>query len=195
MAVSAVLRCGQKIGRGRLIQHLIGDARDAFDEDLAKQSTYGVGKDLSKAGWNRMFDALLFNDLLAEGGDMMRPIMIVPDDEVARALFRGERRLSLREDPATAPKRSGGKGKRTAPSVADLSEGDQKLFDALRQWRTDLAKSRGVPPYVIFHDKVLAEIARVRPTDRENLLQISGVGEKKAESYSEEIERILATHS
>ena len=46
MALSAVLRCGQKIGRGRLIIHLLGQAKDGFDEDLSQQSTYGVGVDL-----------------------------------------------------------------------------------------------------------------------------------------------------
>ena len=192
MAVSAIMRCGERIGRGRLISHLIGEAKDQLDHDLAKQSTYGVGKEMSKAGWNRMFDALLFNELIAESGDMMRPVIVIPDPEVARALFKGVRKLSLREDPASAPKRAQAKGKGNAAAlVAKLSPHDQSLFEALRQWRTELAKTRSVPPYVIFQDKVLAEIARARPTDRSDLLGISGVGEKKAESYAEDISRII----
>jgi len=182
MAVSAVLRCGQRIGRGRLIQHLIGEARDALDQDLATLSTYGIGSELSKAGWNRMFDALLFNDFLGEAGDRMRPIIVVPDDETARALFRGDQTMSLREDPASAPERSRSKGKGTPTPVSDLSTEDQKLFEALRTWRTALAKGRGVPPYVIFADKVLVEIARLRPANRDALLQVSGIGEKKADT-------------
>jgi len=156
MAVSAVLRCGQRIGRGRLIQHLIGEARDALDQDLATLSTYGIGSELSKAGWNRMFDALLFNDFLGEAGDRMRPI-----------------------------------GKGTPTPVSDLSTEDQKLFEALRTWRTALAKGRGVPPYVIFADKVLVEIARLRPANRDALLQVSGIGEKKAESYAGDLAEII----
>ncbi len=190
MAVSAVLRCGQRIGRGRLIQHLTGDARDAFDQDLATLSTYAIGSDLSKAGWNRMFDALLFNDILGEAGDRMRPIIVVPDDEVARALFRGERTLSLREDPASAPQRTRSSREKSSTRT-DLSTEDQKLFDALRDWRTALAKERGVPPYVIFADKVLAEIARLRPANRNALLQVSGIGEKKAESYAGDLAEII----
>ena len=194
MAVSAVMRCGERIGRGRLITHLIGETGDAFDQDLSSLSTFGVGQELSKAGWNRMFDALLFDGLLAEGGDVMRPIISIPDQDAARALFNGERLLSLREDPATKSRRSSAQrqsaGSKT--TVADLSDTDRDLFETLRDWRTELAKSRKVPPYVIFHDKVLADIAQQRPMSRDAMLAISGVGEKKADLHAEDVARIVA---
>ena len=193
MAVSAVIRCGQKVGRGRLILHLMGTTKDGFDETLSTQSTFGVGKDLAKPGWDRVFDALLFDGMLAEGGDTMRPCIIVPDGEAARALFRGERTLMLREDVAAARKKPAkSRGVAAAAALADLSGRDQDLFDALRLWRTDTAKARGVPPYVIFHDRTLAEIARERPATPDALRQISGVGEKKAQRYAEDVARIVA---
>lgn len=193
MAVSAVIRCGQKVGRGRLILHLMGTTKDGFDETLSTQSTFGVGKDLAKPGWDRVFDALLFDGMLAEGGDTMRPCIIVPDGEAARALFRGERTLMLREDVAAARKKPAkSRGVAAAAALADLSGRDQDLFDALRLWRTDTAKARGVPPYVIFHDRTLAEIARERPDSANALRQISGVGEKKAQRYAEDVARIVA---
>ena len=193
MAVSAVIRCGQKVGRGRLILHLMGTTKDGFDETLSTQSTFGVGKDLAKPGWDRVFDALLFDGMLAEGGDTMRPCIIVPDGEAARALFRGERTLMLREDVAAARKKPAkSRGVAAAAALADLSGRDQDLFDALRLWRTDTAKARGVPPYVIFHDRTLAEIARERPATPDALRQISGVGEKKAQRYAEDVARIIA---
>ena len=191
MAVSAVLRCGQRIGRGRLIQHLLGQAKDSFDEELSTQSTFGIGTDLPKQGWNRIFDALLYDGLLAEGGDVNRPAVIVPDADAARALFRGERSLMLRADPSTARKKTRGKSKVAMQALADLSERDQNLFDSLRAWRTETAKTRGVPPYVIFHDRTLAEIARERPSNADALRQISGVGEKKAQRYAEDVSRIV----
>ena len=193
MAVSAVIRCGQKVGRGRLILHLMGTTKDGFDETLSTQSTFGVGKDLAKPGWDRVFDALLFDGLLAEGGDTMRPCIIVPDGEAARALFKGDRTLMLREDvTATRKKPSKSRSVASAAALADLSGRDQDLFDALRLWRTDTAKARGVPPYVIFHDRTLAEIARERPATPDALRQISGVGEKKAQRYAEDVARIIA---
>ena len=191
MAVSAVLRCGQKIGRGRLINHLLGQAKDSFDEELSTQSTYGIGKDMPKQGWGRVFDALLYDGMLAEGGEMNRPAVVVPDAEAARALFRGDRTLMLRADPAATRKRAKGKSRVAAQALADMSERDQILFDMLRSWRTETAKTRGVPPYVIFHDRTLAEIARERPADADELRLISGVGEKKAQRYAEDVSRIV----
>ena len=190
MAMSAVLRCGQKIGRGRLLIHLLGQAKDGFDEDLSRQSTYGIGADLPKSGWNAVFDELLFTGLLAEGGDLMRPFIFVPDHDVAKALFKGERDVWLKSDPAVRRVRSKGR-KSASAAFADLSERDKELFELLRNWRVEIAKSKGVPPYVIFHDKTLATIATERPADPAELLQISGVGEKKAGRYGEDIARIV----
>jgi len=190
MAVSAVLRCGQKIGRGRLIIHLLGQAKDGFDEDLSQQSTYGIGAELPKSGWNAVFDELLFTGLLAEGGDIMRPFIFVPDHAVAKALFKGEREVLLKADPAARRVRA--KGRKVASAAfTDLSERDKDLFELLRNWRVEIAKAKGVPPYVIFHDKTLATIATERPADATELLQISGVGEKKAGRYGEDIARIV----
>ncbi len=191
MAVSAVLRCGQKIGRGRLLIHLMGQAKDGFDQDLAQQSTYGIGAELPKAGWNAVFDELLFSGLLAEGGDVMRPVIVVPDHAAIKALFKGDRTIHLRTDPATkrkTPRRSGA----ASVAFAELSARDRDLFEALRGWRVDLAKQKGVPPYVIFHDKTLAAIATERPADTGELRLISGIGEKKVERYGEDIARLVA---
>ena len=191
MAVSAVLRCGQRIGRGRLVQHLLGETKDDFDTELSKLSTFGIGKDLPRQGWNRVFDALMFEGLIAEGGEAMRPVVIVPDAEEAKSLFRGERAVTLREDVGAPRKRAKAKGAARSAAMADLSARDQSVFDALREWRTSLAKSRGVPPYVIFHDRTLAEIAREKPLSAEALREISGVGEKKAQAYAGDVARIL----
>ncbi|MEO0606647.1 MAG: DNA helicase RecQ [Pseudomonadota bacterium] len=190
MAVSAVLRCGQKIGRGRLVLHLLGQAKDGFDEDLARQSTYGIGEDLPKSGWNAVFDELLFAGLLAEGGEVTRPYIFVPDNDVAKALFKGEREVYLKTDPSV--RRTRKRASKTASAAySELSNQDRDLFDLLRNWRVEMAKAKGVPPYVIFHDRTLAAIAMQRPTDLVELLQISGVGEKKAGSYGEDIARIV----
>ncbi|RIJ17486.1 DNA helicase RecQ [Henriciella mobilis] len=191
MAVSAVIRCGQRIGRGRLIIHLLGQAKDGFDEDMQALSTYGIGTDLSKQGWNAVFDELLFSGLLAEGGDAMRPVIIVPDADAAKALFRGESEVWLRSDPNVRKKRTRQRSA-AADYSGELSERDQSLFDMLRTWRLETAKAKGVPPYVIFHDKTLAAIAQERPSSQDSLRAISGVGEKKAGRYAAEIARLVA---
>jgi ATP-dependent DNA helicase RecQ len=122
----------------------------------------------------------------------MRPVLIVPDGEAAKALFRGERTVSLREDLSAPRRRSAARSAGRTAVDADLSARDQPVFEALRLWRTNLAKARGVPPYVIFHDRTLAEIARERPATAVQLREISGVGEKKAQAYAGDVARIVA---
>ena len=68
-------------------------------------------------------------------------------------------------------------------TAATLSPSDQPLFEALRAWRAAQAKAQHVPPYVIFHDRTLAEIAGARPASRAALAAISGVGEGKLARY------------
>jgi len=192
MAVSAVLRTGQKVGRGRLIIHLRGEAKDGFDSDMASLSTYGIGAELPKTGWNAVFDELLFSGLLGEGGEPMRPVIIVPDQDRALALFRGDESVMLRADPATKRARRTSKSGKASPAIVELSADDQLIYEALRTWRLNTAKAQGVPPYVIFHDKTLAAIASVRPLGAEALKAISGVGEKKAARYAEAVAEVLA---
>lgn len=192
MAVSAVLRCGQRIGRGRLIIHLRGEARDDFDTDLSALTTYGVGEELQKAGWNAVFDELLFTGLLVEGGDMNRPVIVAPEKPIWQALFAGERPVILREDPAARRRRKGGRKSSAIAALSDLPARDHSLFEALRSWRIEKARTLGVPPYVIFHDKTLAEIARIRPGDPDAMREISGIGEKKAQRYADEVTQIIA---
>ena len=192
MAVSAVLRCGQRIGRGRLIIHLRGEAKDDFVTDLSALTTYGVGEELQKAGWNAVFDELLFTGLLAEGGDINRPVIIAPEKAIWQALFAGETSVVLREDPAQKRRTKRGRKSSALAALSDMSTRDHGLFEALRRWRIEKAKALGVPPYVIFHDKTLAEIAQMRPDSSEAMREISGIGEKKAQRYADEVTQIIA---
>jgi ATP-dependent DNA helicase RecQ len=68
-----------------------------------------------------------------------------------------------------------------------VSPSNQPLFEALRAWRSGEAKSQHVPPYVIFHDRTLAEIAAVKPASRAALAQVNGVGEGKLARYGEAV--------
>jgi ATP-dependent DNA helicase RecQ len=89
-------------------------------------------------------------------------------------LLKGEERLELVVPPKRP--RKGRRGQEANP------EGDP-LFDALRACRRDLAKQAGVPPYVVFHDSTLREMATLRPTSMAALGRVSGVGEAKLERY------------
>ena len=64
-----------------------------------------------------------------------------------------------------------------------VAPGDARLFEALRSMRKSLAEAGGVPPYVIFHDATLREIARLKPRDQEELGQVAGIGVAKLARY------------
>lgn len=186
MAVSAVLRCGQKIGRTRILIHLMGKAKDEFDQDLARHSTYGIGTDLPKSGWNMIFDELLFKGFLSEGGEPTRPFIYVPDHGAAKRLFSGQQSVTLRTDPNARRTRTNRNGP-TKAAFSDLSDRDRHLFETLREWRAVTAKEIGKPPYVIFHDRTLVAIAQERPVDLEDLRKISGIGDRKVRRYGDAV--------
>ncbi|MEM7491781.1 MAG: DNA helicase RecQ [Pseudomonadota bacterium] len=190
MAVSAVLRCGQKIGRTRILIHLLGQAKDDFDHDLSRHSTYGIGRDLPKAGWSAVFDELLLKGLLAEGGEIMRPFLYVPDHDAVKRLFKGDHAVTLRIDPTTRRK---AKAHSSSAKIAyaELSDRDRALFEALRKWRAETAADIGKPPYVIFHDRTLASIAVERPSDIDALRLVSGIGDKKITRYGDAVLSVI----
>ncbi|MEM1106713.1 MAG: DNA helicase RecQ [Pseudomonadota bacterium] len=191
MATAAAARTGERVGRGRLTAHLRGEAKDAFDEALSAHSTFGVGAGLSAAAWRAVLDELLFCGLLEEKGELLRPVLGLGQADGVRALWKGERQVYLRADPAVRQPR---KSKQTAGGgIAEaLSGRDQALFDALRSWRLGEAKTRGVPPYVIFHDRTLAAIACERPASLGALRGVSGVGEKKVERFGDALIELVA---
>jgi ATP-dependent DNA helicase RecQ len=92
----------------------------------------------------------------------------------ARAILRGEETLAL----VVPPKR-----RRRSRRGADSAMPHDPLFEALRACRRDLAQQAGVPPYVVFHDSTLREMAELKPTSLAALSGVSGVGEAKLERY------------
>ena len=117
----------------------------------------------------------------------------------ARAVLRGGVPLMLRVPAEPAPKaRSGrvsraaggsGGGKSAAP--ADLDAAAQARFEALRAWRSEVAREHNLPSYIVFSNATLAEMARCAPDSLAALGEIGGVGSKKLEAYGHEILRVL----
>jgi len=101
----------------------------------------------------------------------------------ARDILRGEAAVLIARGaaPVKAAKRS------RAPALPS----DDPLFDALRARRRELASEAGVPPYVIFHDATLREMAAARPCNLDELARIQGVGARKLEAYGEAFLRVI----
>jgi len=75
-----------------------------------------------------------------------------------------------------------------------VADGDRDLFQALRQKRTEMARAQNVPPYVIFHDKTLIELAAVRPASRAEMADVPGIGEAKLDRYGPAFLQVIAQH-
>jgi len=108
-------------------------------------------------------------------------------------LLRGEVSLELR---LPLPKRERRQGSEQGSSCSDgngAGEADPQLLQALKDWRREQARSQGVPPYVVFHDRTLMELASRRPPDLASLAGVTGVGKAKLASYGEAVLALLAT--
>jgi ATP-dependent DNA helicase RecQ len=178
--LSAVYRTNQLFGSIHIIAVLRGDmtegvARHAHD----RLPTFGVGADHPAQYWRGLIRQLialgaLDVDTAGHGG-----LFLV--QEKARPILRGEARVMLREEGKRRQEvlRPG----RGAAVRDDAGAEVLGLFEALRSWRAAEAKAQRIPPYVIFHDAVLREIAAVRPESVEELGQIKGVGASKMQRY------------
>ena len=185
-ALSAIYRTGQRFGAVHLIDVLRGKPGERIARWGHDQlGVFGVGADVDEPVWRGVFRQLAALDLVHIDHEAHGALKLT---EASRAVLKGEQRVELRRVRAASGTR---RSRRVAPS--GLPPADMALMDRLRAWRLDLARSQAVPPYVIFHDKTLAEIARVRPRDLHALGDIGGVGTKKLERYGDELLAILAS--
>ncbi|HEX2012187.1 MAG TPA: DNA helicase RecQ [Roseateles sp.] len=186
---------GQRFGAGHLIDVLRGKLTDKVAQyGHQSLSTWAVGADLSEQQWRAVLRQLIALGHVFTEGEYSTLALA----ESARSVLKGEVLLLLRV-PSVAPKR--GKGSRTgagggrsggrAAEAVDLDFEAQQRFEALKQWRSEVAKEHGLPAYVIFQNVTLAEMARAHPQSLDELAGISGVGAKKLEAYGREILRVL----
>src|SRR5690606_11458739 len=94
-ALSAIHRLGGRYGRGRVIDHLLGKTKDVSDSEAAL-TTFGVGRELSPAGWRDLIDHLLFEGLLAEDANEGKPLLGLGDPAAVKAVYRGELKVEVR---------------------------------------------------------------------------------------------------
>jgi ATP-dependent DNA helicase RecQ len=178
---------GQRYGAGHLIDILRGKSTPRVLENEHETLTvFGVGLDLTEQAWRSVLRQLLAHGLLVVDQEGYGTLALT---EESRAVLKGERTLMLRREAERTAKSSTPKARAALP---DLPSGAQRIFEALRQWRSEIARSHGVPAYVIFHDATLREIAMARPDSLEDLGHLNGVGVKKLESYGESILACIA---
>ncbi|OSM00113.1 DNA helicase RecQ [Magnetofaba australis] len=195
-ALSCAFRSGQRFGAGHLIDILRGKLTDkVVHNDHQKLTTFGIGDKLSEMQWRSVFRQLTAAGYLRVDPSRHGALAL---SEKCRPLLRGEQGIRFRRDPegrrGKRPEpRFGLKAKRRVP--ADLGGQDEALWEALRSWRADEARTQGVPAFHIFADSVLTEIALTKPADEDALWSVRGVGDKKIERYGEAVLEIVADYS
>jgi ATP-dependent DNA helicase RecQ len=177
-ALSCVYRTGQRFGVNYVIDVLTGKEDSRIQSNRHDQlSTFGIGTEYKATQWRNILRQLIAQGYLNIDADGYGCVQLT---QAARPLLRGETSVQLRELPLREKK---SKRKTAHEPVSELNAADRELFEALRLRRLELAREQSVPPYVIFHDSTLREMAATRPLDETALGGITGVGEKKLERF------------
>ncbi|NYT76393.1 DNA helicase RecQ [Alcaligenaceae bacterium] len=192
--LSAVYRLwrerGQRFGAGHLIDILRGKPTDRIKEyGHDTLSVFGVGADLSENAWRGVLRQLLANSFLAVDHEGYGTLTLT---ESSRAVLKGEHTLMLRRESEKKSRSARSTGGRSKEPAVLLPPEAQQRFELLRTWRAEVARSHGVPAYVIFHDATLREVALESPQTLDDLDGITGIGVRKREAYGEELLRCVA---
>ena len=180
--LSCVYRTGERFGAGHVVDVLLGTDNERMRSLGHDQlTTFGIGKELGRDAWRSIVRQLVSLGLLEVDTEGHGGLRMGAD---CRAVLRGERRIELRQPVEKAKGTRGKAGRATAAALLDNSD-DEALFQALRACRLSVAKTQGVPPYVIFHDSTLLAMARSRPQSRFDMAQVPGVGAAKLARYGD----------
>ncbi|MDD2769085.1 MAG: DNA helicase RecQ [Methylococcus sp.] len=180
-ALSCVYRSGQRFGAHYVVDLLLGKTSErvrGFGHD--RLSTFGIGRELGDKQWLSVFRQLVTQGFLVVDWEAHGALRLSP---ASRPLLKGEQTLFLRKDQETkaAPARDARRG-----AIRFSDPDDEKLFQALRGLRRQLADEQEVPPYVILHDAVLIEMVERRPETHVQLARIPGIGERKLALYGDD---------
>jgi ATP-dependent DNA helicase RecQ len=187
--LSCAYRTGQRFGAMHLIDVLVGRMTDRvkqFGHD--KISVFGIGRELNERQWRAALRQLVAMGHLAPDSEAFGALKLT---ESARGVLKGETEVMLREEAAgsriRASRTRSRRGDIEPQSIGRGETGNPALVGALRAWRSDVARQRGVPAYVVLHDTTIEGIATSRPTTLAELRGIPGIGDKKLEHYGDEL--------
>ncbi|MFT5588747.1 MAG: ATP-dependent DNA helicase RecQ [Bradyrhizobium sp.] len=189
--LSAIYRVDQRFGAGHVLDVLRGIESDKIKQWRHDQlSVFGIGSALSEAEWRAILRQSIALGLVAVDYESYNALKLT---DAAKPVLRGGEQVQLREyqKPVKAKRAASGKAPKGYVEN-ELSGLDQVIFDKLRWWRVETARKHNVPAYVIFHDATMREIAKARPGSLDDLRGVSGVGEKKLETYGAEIVGLIA---
>jgi ATP-dependent DNA helicase RecQ len=187
--LSCAYRTGQRFGAMHLIDVLVGRMTERVMQNGHHNiSVFGIGRELNEKQWRAALRQLVAMGHLQPDAEAFGALKLT---DTARGILKGETEVMLREEAAGARIRASRtksrRGDLAATSSRQSDAGDPELVTALRTWRSEVARKRGVPAYVVLHDATIDGIAILRPTSLTQLREIPGIGDKKLEHYGDEL--------
>ena len=181
MLLSTILRTEQKFGLHYVIDVLKGSREQrVLQNGHDSLSVYGIGEEYSKAQWMTIGDKLL-----ELGAVQIGEFKVYKLTHFGVEVIKGAHNIDLKKERLTVQK---AKAKR---KVTYFDDYDAELYDRLRELRTQIASQKGIPPYIVFSDKTLKDLSAKQPQNKEEMLEVHGIGEVKFERYGEEFLKLL----
>ncbi len=197
--LSTIYRCRQASGTAFAASHLIDVLRGKRTEKTERHShhalsTFGIGADLSETDWRLLLRQLVAQRLVEVDAAHFNVLHLT---DASRAVLKGAQRIHLKHrEPGAERRRRSASGSTTSTgtrlTMQAMSSADAELFAHLRTWRAATAKEHGVPAFVVFPDATLQAIALARPDSLDALRGISGVGDKKRDTYGAALLEVIA---
>jgi ATP-dependent DNA helicase RecQ len=189
--MSAIYRTGERFGIGYVVDLLLGVSNDRMIKySHVELPTFGVGKDLEKGAWMAYVNQLIDLGLIAVKYDGFIKTLALSSSSME--VLQGQKPVEL---VAYQAKEAPEKKKKEKKVMADLDESEQELFEQLRILRREIADRESVPAFVIFGDKTLINLAKLKPTTYEEFGEISGVGKHKQDKYFQEFTELIIQHN
>ena len=184
--MSCIIRTNQRFGANYVIDVLTGvNNKRIFENEHNKLSTWNIGDDLSRDGWFELLDMLIAEGLIIKTGEY-NILQITPSGK-SFLLNRNEIHLPLSDFGTMKFAKKSSASKIVGLTPKDDDKVALLIIDKLKAWRKRKADDMNVPPYVIFGDKTLLDIAAKKPKNKGELLNIYGIGSAKADSFGRSI--------
>lgn len=182
--LSCIKRTGERFGATYIVDVLRGsENQKILHNKHAQLSTYGIGKDFTAKQWQAFIRELVQLGYISVDEEFHG---LKLNEQSKEILFNREKVFLTKPE----------KEKVRSRAINETDEHfDAKLFDELKRLRKVLADDEGVPPYVVFHDTALKEMATYKPTTENDLRMIAGVGEKKLAKYGDEFLFLIQKYS
>jgi ATP-dependent DNA helicase RecQ len=184
--LSCVARVQERFGIGHVVAVLRGEETEKIARyGHEKLSTFGLLKEHKQANVRDWVSQMIGLGLLDQAGDEYPVLKLNP---ISWEVLRNERQVQLRKSASRS-------ASRRARVEEDAWQGvDRELCEMLRRWRRETADARSMPPFAIFHDSTLRELARVRPSSKPKMRAVYGIGDAKLDAFGDDVLRIIGEY-